>query len=114
MSVVWRSWASGVGSSKQRSRSAGLARARDALVLDPEQGVEDLAGGRRRGRRAEAATLDGDDDDVLRIVGRGQRRVPGLVLLAGLLGRSGLAGDLDRIAAEGRIGRPGRLRGRLP
>src|SRR4029079_10232849 len=91
-----------VSSSKQRSRSPGLAGARHALALDVEEDVEELTGGGGRGLGAEAAALDREDDDELRIVGGRQRRVPGLVLLVRLLGGTGPAGDMGPVAAQGR------------
>src|SRR5690349_10012624 len=79
-SKVW-GWASvGIGSLVTGTAARAIARLR--LREDLSQ---DRTGGGGRGVGAEAAALDRRHDDVLRVVVGRDRRVPGLVLLIGLL-----------------------------
>src|SRR5215468_2805666 len=93
----------------------------DSRRLLVEVLLEHLQCGRRRGRASVAAVLDQCADDELRIAVRPVTAPPRLVerpriavaWIEHLLGGAGLAGDLDREAAENRRRRPERIVRRL-
>src|SRR5215207_2415363 len=83
------------GRDARRPAGRGLLAGARGALLHVQQLAQDLAGGRGRGLRAEAAGFEGRDHDVARVrVGR-ERGVPRLVgAPEALLGRAGLARDV--------------------
>src|ERR1700736_6573768 len=85
-----------------------------SALVDPQVSLDDLDGDRCRSVRAETAALDDDADGYRRVGGgreAGEDRVVKVRAVAAVLGRAGLASDLD--AGHLLVGRRERGAGRV-